>query len=301
MSDHFELERWKGIQGDSQEWYEGVHPLGPGKNAMTFLAVGTSGLNKGVLFAIKVFRRISTPKAKNKFLAEVKLLRAISHPGIMRVFDEGTYYTHHPFVVAEYLPNTLRDIIKEDCSITEKLTYAIQMLSVLRFLEGQKPKVVHRDLKPDNIFVKGRSCVIGDFGLMKLSGVDEDDDDRKMIKISQGPGMPLRYRTPELVKYLRREPVVIARSDVFQLGLVLAELFTGENPQQEANDYMDDIVLNRIPHIPGEIGAGIFSLLTRMLAISPDERPTIDSLLDSWMAIFKGAVTNTAYLNDTIF
>ncbi len=302
MSDHFELERWKAINADSGEWYQAVRLLAPGRNAATFLAVCTSGPNHGIPFAIKVFRRISTPEAKKRFLDEARFLRGVSHPAIMRIYDEGTYYGENPFVVAEYLPLTLRKIIDNNRAlVTERLTYSIQLLSAVRFLQSQNPKVVHRDIKAENVFIKGLSCVLGDFGLIKRSPITDDDNDREMIKISHGPGMPLRCRTPELRKYLRKEPVVIAKSDIYQLGLLLAELFTGKNPQRQADDYTDPIVLDRVERISGEIGAGIASLLNRMLQEDPSERPDIDYLMDNWLKVFRGAVDQHLYLNDEIW
>jgi hypothetical protein len=61
MSDHFKLDRWKSLQADSGFWYESIELLGTGGNAATFLAFCTSPPNKGLLFAIKVFRRPFKP------------------------------------------------------------------------------------------------------------------------------------------------------------------------------------------------------------------------------------------------
>jgi hypothetical protein len=68
--------------------------------------------------------------------------------------------------------------------------------------------------------------VLGDCGLVKRHD-PAIPDDRSLVKQSAGPGMPRCYRTPDLVAYLKGGPPPSPKSDVFQLGLVLAELFTG--------------------------------------------------------------------------
>jgi serine/threonine protein kinase len=89
--------------------------------------------------------------------------------------------------------------------------------------------VVHRDIKPKNIFLKGQSFVLGDFGLIKLLN-GHDEADHNIFKESVGFGMPYFYRTPDLIAYGKRESGITTKSDVFQLGLVAIELFTGRNP-----------------------------------------------------------------------
>jgi serine/threonine protein kinase len=154
----------------------------------------------------------------------------------MRVYDTGVFRNgsdEFPFIVAEYLPQRLFDVIRGNtASVTQKLSYAIQLLSAISHLSYIKPAVVHRDIKPQNILVKGGSCVLGDFGIMKLLDGNIEED-RETFKGSIGLGMPFFYRTPDLITYARNEGDITTKSDVFQLGLVLAELFTGRNPAEE--------------------------------------------------------------------
>ncbi len=203
MADSFFLDIGQGVLALSNEWYKNVQFLGSGGNAVTFLVLATSGEHQGNLFALKVFRRLSNPERRAKFLEEISFLKRCDHPSIMRVYDEGEYSSGqntYPFVVAEYLPTTLAQVPLESINLIEKFSYTMQLLSALAFLQAADPPIVHRDIKPTNIFIKGRSCVLGDFGLMKrLDGTDEAD--RKVFKQSIGPGMPYRYRTPDLVDY----------------------------------------------------------------------------------------------------
>src|SRR3990172_4415005 len=157
MADSFVLDVGQSVQSATSVWYRNLQVLGTGGNAITFLAVATSGENRGVPFAIKVFRKLSKPERRHKFLEEMKFLEECNHPSIMRVFDTGVFRQRHPFFVAEYLPNTLYKVIRVgEASTVVKISYALQLLSALVYLEQRDPPVVHRDIKPRNIFVKGQ-------------------------------------------------------------------------------------------------------------------------------------------------
>lgn len=117
----------------------------------------------------------------------------------MRVFDDGIVDDQFSFLIAEYLPRTLRQVIRGPaCSTVEKLSYVLQLLSGLNALANIAPSVIHRDIKPANCFLKGHSCVLGDFGLIKRIATTGEDD-RAHLKQSPGAGMPSEYRTPDLV------------------------------------------------------------------------------------------------------
>jgi serine/threonine protein kinase len=258
---------------------------------VTFLANAISGPYYGVPFAIKVFRKLSKPERRNSFLKEIEFLEQCNHPAIMRVFDKGVFRKQHPFVVAEYLPNTLHEVLKGDeVSTIVKLSYTMQLVSALAYLDNLNPAVIHRDIKPKNIFVKGLSCILGDFGLLKHVDTKRVEDDREMLKESAGAGMPLRYRTPDQVAYLRGEKALTPKSDVFQLGLVLAELFTGQNPEKLAAGHMEPVELEPLAKIPGEFSAAITTVLQRMLEPDATARNNAARFRDPWNGIFQAAI-----------
>lgn len=310
MSDALYLPSGKSLKSNSDNWYRIIQTLGAGGNAVTYLVICTSGMNKGVMFALKIFRRLSKPERRARFLEEVAFLKDVSHPSIMRVFDEGDFtYTvagaknDYPFVVAEYLPRTLYDVIRSRAARTvEKLSISVQLLSALTYLETMEPQAVHRDIKPQNIFVKGQSCVLGDFGLMKLLN-DHDEEDREVFKESVGVGMPFFYRTPDLVAYARNEAPLSVATDVFQLGLVLAELFTGRNPCRRplGNDMLSDIDLESVGTIGGELSGTIASLLHRMLVLDASKREPASALMDPWMGVLESATRSAVGLDGRAF
>lgn len=298
-SDYFSFEPWKSFQGDSLKWYEAIELLGVGGNAATFLAYCTTKPFKGLLYAVKVFRRFSKPERKASFHAEAKVLQQFDHPGIMRVFDEGTYYGA-PFIVVEHLPRTLADVMRSNPGTLDAVTFSFQLLSAINYLAEQSPPVVHRDIKPENIFIKGGSCVLGDFGMMKRLN-EEELEDRAIIKESIGAGMPFYYRTPDLVDYLNGVAPLTTKTDVFQLGLVLAQLFTGRNPLKVAPNFTDPIELEPLGHVSSTLGNGIAPLIMRMLIEDPAQRPPAGELIDPWQGVFREAVDRAHALDERAF
>jgi len=190
MADTIFFDIGQGIKADSGTWYRNVQRLGVGGNAVTFLVLATSASARGVPFALKVFRRLSKPERRDSFIREAAFLEKCDHPSVMRIYDVGIYLDKHPFLVAEYLPRTLESVIRSRSASTVQTTvFILQLLSALDYLSTQDPPVVHRDLKPQNVFVNGPSCVLGDFGLMKH--VEKDiPDDVEFVKESIGYGMP---------------------------------------------------------------------------------------------------------------
>lgn len=262
----------EGIVSEAESSYNVLQELGRGGNAVTYLMVAGSGPYQGTPFAVKIFRRVSMPERRESFLNEAQFLRECGHPGVMRIFDQGVYRDDHPFVVAEYLPHTLAEVIRSSAAnIIEKLSYTLQLLSALDYLSTLDEPVIHRDIKPQNVFVKGQSCVLGDFGLMKRTGAADDDIPEDVIKESVGPGMPFFYRIPDLVAYARGDAYPTAKSDVFQLGRVVAQLFTGRNPERRAeNDaFKSDVELEALAPIPGSYCEPIANLITSMLEFDP--------------------------------
>jgi len=292
----------QGIQASSGTWYKNLQLLGTGGNAETYLVVATSGNFKGVPFAMKAFTKVWQEERRKSFLDEVAFLKGCNHPSIMRVYDDGVFAEEHPFLVAEYLPNTLERVIRADNSTTtEKVSFTLQLLSALAYLATLAPPIIHRDIKPRNIFVKGRSCVLGDFGLLKREGVAGDEGDREAFKESIGVGMPFRYRTPDLIAYLNDGVPPTTKSDVFQLGLVVAELFTGWNPLKRSQKVSDPVVLDELGNISGALSAGIANLISRMLILSPEQREPASKFIDPWQGVFLDSAKRAHGLEGRVF
>jgi serine/threonine protein kinase len=302
--DELTLSFKQGIQSDAGYWYNALQQLGKGGNAVTWLMIAGSGPFKGTPFALKIFRRVSKPERRQSFLQEMRFLRTCDHPAIMRTYDEGLYRENHPFVVAEYLPQTLAQVIRSGrTSMVEKINYVLQLLSALKQLADYDPQVIHRDIKPANVFVKGTACVLGDFGLMKMLDARDDESPEETLKRSVGAGMPFFYRTPDLVEYANGNAVPTVASDVFQLGLVVAGLFTGRNPQKRAghDDFRSPIEMEPLRPVAGSRGGVISALIQGMLEMDPSNRPTSDLLLEQWANLFFAVARDQHAIEGRVF
>jgi len=156
------------------------------------------------------------PARLSRFLDEVRIARQISHPNVCRVYDaaevDGHTFLSMEFVDGEDLASLLRRIgrIPKDKAIQ----IARQLCAGLAAAHEQG--VLHRDLKPSNVMIDGRGRArITDFGLARLAGEIHGADIMA--------GTPA-YMAPEQIA----GEGVTARSDLYSLGLVLYELFTGQ-------------------------------------------------------------------------
>jgi serine/threonine protein kinase len=104
----------------------------------------------------------------------------------------------------------------------------------------------------------------------------------------------------DLVAYARQESPLTTKSDVFQLGLVVAEMFTGRNPLRFSKDLLSDIELEPLRQIPGSLREGIRANIERMLTINPTARPAAN-LIDYWDGLFQEVVTQCHQLDGRVF
>jgi serine/threonine-protein kinase len=173
-----------------------------------------------------------------RFHGEVRIARQVSHANVCRVYDlgeiEGSPYISMEYVDGEDLGSLLRRIGRlpgdKAVEIARKLCAGLAA--------AHAKGVLHRDLKPANIMIDGRGQVlIMDFGLAAIADQVQGAEVRN--------GTPA-YMAPE--QLAGRE--VTERSDVYSLGLVLYEMFTGKRPGQSATPLPSDIdpAVERVIH-----------------------------------------------------
>ncbi len=155
------------------------------------------------------------PAALERFHREVRIARQVSHPNVCRVFDieisDGASFITMEYVDGEDLSSLIRRIgrFPQD----KGLEIARQICAGLAAAHEQG--LLHRDLKPANVMLDGRGRVrVTDFGLATLAGEVHGADARA--------GTPA-YMAPE--QLAGKEATI--KSDIFALGLVLYEIFTG--------------------------------------------------------------------------
>jgi len=281
-----------------------LETLGVGGNSEVYLVLATDGELKGHVFALKLFVKIDDETRLIRFDREISFLSAVSHPSLLRVYDRGEVKVSqrsYPFAIFEYLPQTLFGALRTGLTMVEKVSFTLQLLSALRFLASQENPVVHRDIKLKNIFVRGESCILGDFGLMKDFGQVDPDNDQDFYLESIGPRMPWDGRTPDLVAYCRNEGDLTPQVDVYQLGLVLAQVFSGRSPLRRSRDRLDPVELDPLTSFISSQEEQINSLLEQMLIEDPETRATAESITDGWLGVFNSVASLSQSLEGRVF
>jgi serine/threonine protein kinase len=217
------------------------------------------------------------PGAVERFKREALAAGALDHPNIIRIYEFGESSVGH-FIAMEWVDGpTWRALMSKGLlSIPAAAGYGCQAAHALA--AAHQAGILHRDIKPDNIMINRVGVVkVLDFGLARLAGnlVPDPEAMGSHGTISGTLSGTLSYMSPEL---LRGEPASAA-SDVFSLGSVLYELFTGYHPfAGETPLDVFEAIECRTPAAPVTLRPGLPEALDRlmpaMLEREPAARPT---------------------------
>jgi serine/threonine protein kinase len=297
------------IYSDSGTPYKVVEQLGRGGNSSVYLCQATDGERKGLLFAAKLMTNVTREDRLARFKEEFDFLATIEHPSIMKVYEKGsvtigssTNRVEVPFYIAEYLPRTLADGLRAGLLMVDKVALAVQLLSGLSYLSNHNPSIVHRDIKPENIFLRGRAAVFGDFGLLKALSPNEMAPQFAIGDLSKGVRHPYMYPTPELIEYAKGNVNALTpKSDVFQLGLVLAEVFCGQTPMKTRSQPLDPVEIDNLQKFEASNSGIITAHISAMLQVDHNTRGTATTLLDRWEGTFSEVISDAQRLEGRAF
>ena len=228
----------------------GHEPVPPGQRigpytVMELLGAGGMGqvyrahdqrLDRHVAIKFLPRRMSDDPAALERFEREARAASALNHPNICTVHDVGEFQGRS-FLVMEHLEGeSLKDrIARKAVSLAEFSAITRQICAALEAAHAKG--IVHRDVKPANIFVThGGQVKILDFGLAKRAIDPKTDTSAKLLTAGASRSLSLTatgtivgtlaYMSPE--QAVGEE--VDARSDIFSLGVVLYEMATGQPP-----------------------------------------------------------------------
>src|SRR3569832_1351354 len=276
--------------------YQIVRLIGEGGMGSVYEAVHT-GLKKR--FAIKTLLAslAEVEEARLRFLREGEAAATINHPNVVAVTDVGTE-GGVPYLVMEYLEGqTLGDLLvaRPRLGIEEAVGLLLPVISAVA--AGHDAGVIHRDLKPQNIFLaRVRFGVLTpkvlDFGESKFAREDRSAAlTQTMSVLGTAP-----YMSPEQARGAKR---VEFASDQYALGLILYEMMTGQ--RAHGGDHPLEILHNVVSmaiqparELLPELPAALDSVLSRMLAAQPADRfPSLHECGRSLLA-FADATTRAA-------
>jgi serine/threonine-protein kinase len=211
--------------------YQLVRLIGRGAMADVFRA---TVVDSGAEVAVKILRQSvrKDPEAVARFEREAEVQALIRHRNVAALHDSGVTDVDEPFLVVELLRGrSLRTVIKTEGRVSARraASYTWQALQGLAAVHSSG--ILHRDLKPANLMLEPspgpiERVVVIDFGFASLEGGS------KLTQQGHVVGS-LTYMAPER---LRGEPGD-ERSDLYALGIILAELLAGRAPFESQDDY----------------------------------------------------------------
>jgi serine/threonine protein kinase len=271
------LRRWVGR-------YELIHRLAHGGMATVYLgrAKGKAGFEKVV--AVKVIHPHLANEAEfvGMFLDEARIAARLHHPHVVEILDlgetDGAYFMVMEFIEGENLSALVRALEGERLPIAVTLQIVADTLEglnaahELRDADGRPYKLVHRDVSPHNVLINLDGWAkVGDFGIMKAAGKASN------TKTGELRGK-LAYMSPEQA----RGVAVDHRTDLFAVGVITWELLTGKRlfacPTEAAT--LEQVMACKVPRLDAsviessELRDGLQSLLDRVLAADPEQRPS---------------------------
>lgn len=252
------------LTANSGENYEIQEYIGAGGNAAVYECIDSEGNE----YAIKFLLNLSN-QSRMRFKQEIRTLRNVSHPHLIQCLDEGKVKGQTvnrgkkeewiiPYMIMEKADINLRDYLLTRDRV-DYSDYIFQFLGLSEALALLNEKVVHRDIKLENILVVGEKWVLSDLGLCSYISSEEHEE---LTGINENIG-PKYWMSPEAINRRYNKNVnIITASDVFQLSAVFWFVATGFYPLGivEEGDWKNDDIKT-------------CKLLLRALSFDPKKRP----------------------------
>jgi serine/threonine protein kinase len=221
--------------------------------------------------AVKMLRREGAESdAIKRFHKEAKTVARLQHPNIAAIYSFGVF-GDFLYIAMEYLEGrTLQSVLEEKQRLEWPDFYRIfrQLCLALSYAHGES--VIHRDIKPGNIFLTGDSVKLVDFGIAKCIEPTADGSQR-LTATGTVLGTPL-YMSPEQSGGNN----VTGRADLYSLGCVMYQACYGKPPFEGSTAY--EVLFQhayeepQLPAPPAGYPVGITQLLARALAKKPADR-----------------------------
>jgi serine/threonine protein kinase len=256
------------LPGEVRAWER----LGVGHRCETWLA-WSDALWSPVVVKFPRPHQVDHPRARRSLQREVGALAGNLHPGLPRLYEDGTS-ADIPYVLVEHIDGTALDDELEErgaFAADEVALLATGLLAALRTVHARG--LVHVDIKPANVLLRAGRPVLIDFGSARRTG-----DPQPIGKLIGSPG----YAAPDLEA---GEPIDPAM-DVYGLGVTLLESLTADIA------FDPDLPAARRPPIELAATEPVSELVLRMLVADPHDRPDLNTALTE----FAGTAEKSGHL-----
>ncbi|KAL4513142.1 hypothetical protein ABPG72_017827 [Tetrahymena utriculariae] len=227
------------------------------------------------IFAAKIIPKSTLTKSRQrvKLISEIKIHKSLHHKNIVQF--EHVFEDHdNVYILLELCPyQTLNELIKRRKRITEYETqiYVMQIVNALKYLHQNK--IIHRDLKLGNLFLGDNMTLkIGDFGL--ATKMEYEGEKKKTVC-----GTP-NYIAPEILEGKDGHSYEV---DMWSLGVIIYTLLIGKPPfeTKDVRTTYKRIKMNNYCFPEQiQISDNAKSIITSILNLNPQKRPTLDELLE---------------------
>ncbi len=254
--------------------YEVLHPVGEG--AMGSVWAVRNRLNDREC-ALKFVRpsEVHGQEHRERLLREARASGRVAHRNVVAVYDVGELEDGSPFLVMELLRGEALDVASRRRRLPVSEALSLMADATRGVAAAHAVGVVHRDLKPGNIFLHrdsdGSTVVkVIDFGVSKVLSAERATSSMTGLSI----GSPA-YMSPEQARGAR---TIDARADLWAIGVVLFELASGRLPFEGETPYdtVAQILLGQIPRLRErcpQLDPGLDELVARCLQRDPGLRP----------------------------
>jgi len=271
------------ITGPQNEIYVITDFLGRGAFGEVYRA---NGETTGAVIAVKLLPmgQLSDDTSRRALLNEIKAAQQINHPNVVRVLhiDEGSNPDLGPYVCMEYISGgTLAQLLRAQGKAGTQIPLARALEMMIDIAQGVRAineKLIHRDIKPDNILIEGKILKISDFGISKF--VDEST----RLHTFKG-GQHVAYMAPEGWAGDKNTH----KLDVYAVGVVFFEILTTKHPllpkvkdQGSMRDWEKVHLYEACPDARGQRSDSplpVAQLVSRMTAKRPQDRPEWSEVL----------------------
>lgn len=244
--------------------------IGSGVYGKVYRAINNTDKKEYAIKVIPINKFKENKKLEECTVNEINILSNIeAHANIIKYYDMLKTSNNFYFIYEYCNGGTLEGLLSKQGKLSEENTLLIfkQLLEAFQVLN--KYNIMHRDMKPDNIFFHNGVIKLGDFGFCKnLNSANE------MTKTMLGSPI---YMAPEVLK----GEIYSNKADIWSLGVVLYEMLFGMCPfQSNSIANLIEVLNNKDLQFPGQVSPFLKTLISRMLTKDPIRRI-------SWMELFQ--------------